>query len=207
MNALDLVYLGVAIATAPRWSRKARGGWKERFGRIEPVAERTGDAGAAGPRPRILLHAVSVGEVNALRSLVPLLEPHAQVIVSSTTDTGLKRAGELFQGVCDVRRFPLDVLKIDRSFVSDLDTSEDAQAICGAILSIAHRLSLDAVAEGIESEQQLAFLTKQGCQFGQGYYFSRPIEPEAIAALMIDRGAQTARYRRVEQQPLAATAG
>ncbi len=106
-----------------------------------------------------------------------------------------------------LRRFPLDVLKIDRSFVSDLDTSEDAQAICGAILSIAHRLSLDAVAEGIESEQQLAFLTKQGCQFGQGYYFSRPIEPDAIATLMVDRGAQTARHRRVEQQPLAATAG
>jgi EAL domain-containing protein (putative c-di-GMP-specific phosphodiesterase class I) len=106
-----------------------------------------------------------------------------------------------------LRRFPLDVLKIDRSFVSDLDTSDDAQAICGAILSIAHRLSLDAVAEGIESEQQLAFLTKHGCQFGQGYYFSRPVDAAAIAALMVDRGAQTARHRRVERQLIAATAG
>ena len=106
-----------------------------------------------------------------------------------------------------LRRFPLDVLKIDRSFVSDLDTSEDAQAICGAILSIAHRLSLDAVAEGIESEQQLAFLTKQGCQFGQGFYFSRPVTPQEIAMLMADRGALTARHRRVEQPPIAANAG
>jgi diguanylate cyclase (GGDEF)-like protein len=106
-----------------------------------------------------------------------------------------------------LRRFPLDVLKIDRSFVSDLDTSEDAQAICGAILSIAHRLSLDAVAEGIESEQQLAFLTKHGCHFGQGYYFSRPVDARAIAAMMADRGAQTARLRRVERQLIAATAG
>ncbi len=104
-----------------------------------------------------------------------------------------------------LRRFPLDVIKIDRSFVSDLDTSADAQAICGLILSIAHRLSLDVVAEGIESEQQLAFLTKQGCQFGQGYYFSRPVDPIEIASLMAERGAQTARHRRVEHtRPVAA---
>jgi EAL domain-containing protein (putative c-di-GMP-specific phosphodiesterase class I) len=105
-----------------------------------------------------------------------------------------------------LRHFPLDVLKIDRSFVADLDSSEDAQAICGAILSIAHRMSLDAVAEGIASEQQLAFLTKHGCPFGQGYYFSKPIEPGAIAGLMSDRGAQTARNRRVEMPLMVATA-
>jgi diguanylate cyclase len=104
-----------------------------------------------------------------------------------------------------LRRFPLDVLKIDRSFVADLGTSTDAQAICGAILSIAHRLSLDAVAEGIESEQQLAFLTKHGCQFGQGYYFSRPVDSREIGALLAERGAQTARHRGVEKKLAAAT--
>jgi diguanylate cyclase (GGDEF)-like protein len=106
-----------------------------------------------------------------------------------------------------LRRFPLDVLKIDRSFVSDLHTSGDAQAICGAILSIAHRLSLDAVAEGIETEQQLAFLTRHGCQFGQGYYFSRPVDAAAIGALIADRAAQTIRERGVEQEHFVATAG
>jgi len=106
-----------------------------------------------------------------------------------------------------LRRFPIDVLKIDRSFVSDLATSDDAQAICGAILSIAHRLSLDAVAEGIESEQQLAFLTKHGCQFGQGYYFSRPVDPLMIGTLMGERGAESARRRSVERNRFAATAG
>jgi diguanylate cyclase (GGDEF)-like protein len=106
-----------------------------------------------------------------------------------------------------LRRFPLDVLKIDRSFVADLATSGDAQAICGAILSIAHRLSLDAVAEGIESEQQLAFLTKHGCQFGQGYYFSRPVDALTVGTLMADRGAESARRRGVAHDRLAATAG
>jgi diguanylate cyclase (GGDEF)-like protein len=106
-----------------------------------------------------------------------------------------------------LRRFPLRVLKIDRSFVSDLATSVDAQAICAAILSIAHSLSLDVVAEGIESEQQLAFLTKHGCHFGQGYYFGRPVGPHEIAALMTDRGSLTARHRRIALQPQIATAG
>ena len=112
MNALDLIYLGVAIVTAPRWRRKARGGWAQRFGRIEPVPDRD-DVG----RPRLLLHAVSVGEVNALRSLVPLLTDDAHIIVSSTTDTGLARAKELFSEMCDVRRFPLDASWAVRRFL------------------------------------------------------------------------------------------
>ena len=65
-----------------------------------------------------------------------------------------------------LRQFPMDVLKIDRSFVSDVDTNRDAQVLCSAILSIAHRLSLDAVADGIESEGQVSFLTRNDCQYG-----------------------------------------
>ena len=102
MNALDVVYLAVGIATAPWWARKARSGWAERFGRTPALPagdERDG---------RILLHAVSVGEVNALRSLVPLLTPGARVVVSVSTDTGIRRARELFEGTCDVVRYPLD---------------------------------------------------------------------------------------------------
>jgi EAL domain-containing protein (putative c-di-GMP-specific phosphodiesterase class I) len=106
-----------------------------------------------------------------------------------------------------LRRFPLDVLKIDRSFVADLDKSSDAQAICGAILSIAHRLSLDAVAEGIESEQQLAFLSKHGCQFGQGYYFSPPVDPLEIASLMRQRGVQASRHEHGQEKRAVATGG
>ncbi len=106
-----------------------------------------------------------------------------------------------------LRQFPLDVLKIDRSFVSDLDTSLDAQAICSAILSIAHRLSLDAVAEGIESEKQLAFLTRNDCLYGQGFYFSEPVAADQIAALMVKSGAQATRRRRVTSRRIAAKAG
>jgi diguanylate cyclase (GGDEF)-like protein len=105
-----------------------------------------------------------------------------------------------------LRKFPLDVLKIDRSFVSDLDSSKDAQIITSAILSIAHRLSLDAVADGIESEQQLAFLTRHDCQYGQGRYFSVPIEADKVGTLMVESGGQATRRRRVSSRRIAVKA-
>ena len=101
-----------------------------------------------------------------------------------------------------LRQLPLDVLKIDRSFVSGLDTS-DAQVICSAILSIAHRFSLDAVAKGVESEQQEAFLVKHDCLYGQGNYFSAPSEPDAIRAMLVERGGQATRRRRVTRKRVA----
>jgi 3-deoxy-D-manno-octulosonic-acid transferase len=102
MNPLDVAYFALAGLTAPWWARKARGGWRERFGHAERL-------GPGDPRrPRILLHAVSVGEVNALRTLVPLLAPEAEVVVASTTDTGLARARDLFARDARVVRYPLD---------------------------------------------------------------------------------------------------
>ena len=115
--------------------------------------------------------------------------------------------GAGYSSLGQLRRFPLDALKIDRSFVSDLETSKDAQAICSAILSIAHRLSLDAVAEGIETEQQLAFLTMNDCSYGQGYYFSKPVEAELIGAMMVERGGQATRRRRVLRRRDSAKTG
>lgn len=108
MNALDLLYIPLAAVTAPLWApigrNKKRTGWSERMGKVAPLFEKK--------RPRIMLHAVSVGEVNALRALVPLLLPEADVLVTTTTDTGLARARELFESTPDhrlsVRRYPLD---------------------------------------------------------------------------------------------------
>lgn len=99
-NLLDPIYLLAATVTAPWWARKARGGWPERFGKIEALPAKN--------RPRLMLHAVSVGEVAALRHLVPLLTPHCDLLITASTDTGLKRATELFGATCHVRRYPLD---------------------------------------------------------------------------------------------------
>ena len=90
MNALDLFYIPLALVTAPLWAGKKRHGWAERFGKIEALPPR-----AKGVK-RVMLHAVSVGEVSALRALVPMLARECEVVVSATTDTGLARARELF---------------------------------------------------------------------------------------------------------------
>ncbi len=102
MNGLDLLYIPLAIATAPLWATKKRAGWDERFGKLAALPSPT-----AGKK-RILLHGVSVGEVNALRPLVPLLLEAHEVVVATTTDTGLARATALFGGKCPVVRYPLD---------------------------------------------------------------------------------------------------
>jgi diguanylate cyclase len=104
-------------------------------------------------------------------------------------------------------QFPLNVLKIDRSLVSAVDTRPDCQLICSTILTIAHRFSLDAVAEGIESEKQESFLTRHDCQYGQGHYFSPPIEADQIGAMMVEKGGQATRHRRATKGRTAIKTG
>ncbi|MBX3386617.1 MAG: hypothetical protein KF768_08605 [Phycisphaeraceae bacterium] len=117
MNRLDLAYLPLVALTAPVWARKTRDNWPGRFGRLPRLPDPPGDATTGGPKPRILLHAVSVGEVSALRGLVPRLRPHADVVVSVGTDTGIARARALFAdarnpeaciGPERIVRYPLD---------------------------------------------------------------------------------------------------
>lgn len=72
-------------------------------------------------------------------------------------------------------RFPLDVLKIDRSFIQHMCSLEDKQAIVDAIIQMAHRLKMKVVAEGVENGQQVKLLKSMGCDFIQGYYYSKPL--------------------------------
>ncbi|MBK8895785.1 MAG: EAL domain-containing protein [Candidatus Competibacteraceae bacterium] len=74
-----------------------------------------------------------------------------------------------------LQRFPVDVLKIDRSFVTDLPTSDSNAAIVDAIVTLAHGLGLEVVAEGVETLEHVEFLRAHGCDQGQGYYFGRPL--------------------------------
>ncbi|HEY1147285.1 MAG TPA: EAL domain-containing protein [Pseudoduganella sp.] len=83
-----------------------------------------------------------------------------------------------------LRNFPIDVLKIDRSFVSDIATDADDAAIVVSIIALAHNLQLRVIAEGVESEEQLEFLRRHGCDEMQGYYFSRPVAPPEFEQLL-----------------------
>ncbi len=82
-----------------------------------------------------------------------------------------------------LRRFPVDSLKIDRSFIGDAADDPSAAAVVTSIVAIAHSLGLQAVAEGVETRRQLDFLRQCGCDSFQGFYFSRPLPAEDFAAL------------------------
>ncbi len=79
-----------------------------------------------------------------------------------------------------LRQFPVDALKIDRSFVNDLPIDSDAVAICAAILAMARELKLIVIAEGVETDAQLEFLRDHGCDQAQGYLISKPIRAQEL---------------------------
>ncbi len=83
-----------------------------------------------------------------------------------------------------LRRLPVDCLKIDRSFVSDLSADDGAERVLQAILGIASALRMRTVAEGIETPAQLEILCKHGCIEGQGFLLARPLDPNALEALL-----------------------
>jgi EAL domain-containing protein (putative c-di-GMP-specific phosphodiesterase class I) len=97
--------------------------------------------------------------------------------------------GTGYSSLSYLRNFPIDVLKIDRSFVNDIATDADDAAIVVSIIALAHNLQLRVIAEGVESEQQLDFLRRHHCDEIQGYFFSRPLDALAIGQ-MLQEGKQ-----------------
>jgi EAL domain-containing protein (putative c-di-GMP-specific phosphodiesterase class I) len=88
--------------------------------------------------------------------------------------------------------FPVDRLKIDRSFLRDIKHEEDESPLVAAMIALAHRLGLQVTAEGVETADQLAFLRRHRCDLFQGYLFSPPISPDRFEELLEDQQASGA---------------
>ncbi|NVD74317.1 EAL domain-containing protein [Duganella sp. BJB1802] len=97
--------------------------------------------------------------------------------------------GTGYSSLSALKSFPVSTLKIDKSFVRDLGISEGDQAVASSIIDLAHRLHLRVIAEGVETEQQCAFLRQNGCDEMQGYLFSRPLPPEQLRLLLAGQAA------------------
>src|SRR4030088_1214562 len=92
--------------------------------------------------------------------------------------------GTGYSSLSYLHRFPLDTLKIDRSFISNMGDDGEGMEIARTIMPMANNLRLDVVAEGVETIQQVALLKKLQCKYGQGFYFSKPLTAEATETLL-----------------------
>ena len=131
----------------------------------------------------------------SLRSLNETIARNEQEM-SEDTLSHLKRLGVKlvvddfgtgYSSLSYLRRFPVDVLKVDRSFVDGLGSDPSDSAIVTAIVTLAHTLGLSAIAEGVETAEQLAELRRLGCDMGQGYLMARPGTGHDIGELLSKR--------------------
>lgn len=95
----------------------------------------------------------------------------------------------------NLKRLPVDVLKIDKTFVQDTENSEESGAIVQAIIALGHILNLAVTAEGVETQRQLSIVRKAGCDEVQGFYFSRPVSPEIAYGMLLAGNVQAKKLK------------
>ena len=120
------------------------------------------------------------------RVLSGLNDFHAMGVGLSLDDFGTG-----YSSLACLHRLPIDELKLDRSFISDIERSHSARALIGSMLHIGSSLGLTVVAEGVETEAQQAFLRERGCQVLQGYLHSRPQDPPSLERWLAQRAPAT----------------
>jgi len=120
----------------------------------------------------------------------------AEGVLQGLKEAGVKLSvddfGTGYSSLAYLKRFPIDALKIDRAFIRDVTIDPDDAAITRAIISLAHSLNLKVIAEGVETKDQLDFLSAQHCDQMQGFYFARPLPvDECTRTLAGDRRLET----------------
>jgi diguanylate cyclase (GGDEF)-like protein/PAS domain S-box-containing protein len=115
---------------------------------------------------------------------------HALAVLSDLKALGVRLSiddfGTGYSSLSRLPRFPVDALKIDRIFVSNMNSDHDNYEIVRLIIMLAHSIGLKVVAEGTETEEQIAELKRLGCEMAQGYFFSPPVDPKAALGLLLD---------------------
>ena len=143
-------------------------------------------------RAALLRHGVSPGQLvlELTESIFALDAPEVTERLFGLRNLGVKIAmddfGTGYSSLSYLQKFQFDILKVDKSFVDGLGADDaDGSALVNAIISLAHSLRLEVVAEGIERAEQRDDLWSMGCSLGQGYLYSRPVEPDTMSAWLI----------------------
>ena len=127
-------------------------------------------------------------ELELTESVLMKRAESTQSILKALRASGVQLAvddfGTGYSSLSYLRKFPIDALKIDQSFIRQITTAPDETTIVTAVISMGRSLKLRVIAEGVESQEELAFLQAHQCDEAQGYYFSRPVLPEQFAKLL-----------------------
>jgi diguanylate cyclase (GGDEF)-like protein len=129
-----------------------------------------------------------------------LMEPSQQVsdkllgFGNANINVALDDFGTGYSSLAYLNRFDIDYLKIDKAFVCNLKPKSNDLALCEAIIVMAHKLGIKVIAEGIETPEQLSLLTQIGCDFGQGFYISKPVTEEEFENLLVNPSSSKALY-------------
>jgi diguanylate cyclase (GGDEF)-like protein len=150
--------------------------------------------------PAVVLNALAAAGVPGRRLTLELTESaiihdpdRARAVLAALKDLDVSIAmddfGTGYTSLANLQRLPIDVLKIDRSFVLDMLADEDSAAIVRAILSLAAALGMEATAEGIERPELASALRDMGCAYGQGFHFAPPMSADAALPYWLERSA------------------
>jgi EAL domain-containing protein (putative c-di-GMP-specific phosphodiesterase class I) len=130
-------------------------------------------------------------------------------ILQTLRERGMRVAvddfGTGYSSLSYLRKFPVDAVKIDQSFVRQISTAGDDTTIVKAVIGMARGLKLRVIAEGVETLEEVAFLRAYRCEEAQGYYFSRPVPPQQFAMLL--RNGMPEPSVALQRSPATATAG
>ena len=172
--------------------------WQDLHPRTQPVVANVNLSAKQFRQPDLAAEVAEVLEKTGLDPACLELEITERVLMEDAPATGavleklkaldIKVAvddfGTGYSSLSYLKRFPVDTLKIDRSFVSGLGTDLEDEVLVSGVLGLAHALGLRVVAEGVETEQQVASLKKIGCDLAQGYYFFRPLSNVAATPVL-----------------------
>jgi EAL domain-containing protein (putative c-di-GMP-specific phosphodiesterase class I) len=182
--------------------------WHKRFPQPSPLTINVNLSARQFSQPDLIKQIEEILTVTGLEASSLKLEITESVIMSHVESASqmlsqlralgikihLDDFGTGYSSLSYLHRFPIDALKIDRAFVSRIDVGGENPEIVRAIITLAHNLGMDVVAEGVESVEQLAQLKALGCEYGQGNLFSKPLP--AVAAERLISTSPTSAFKR-----------
>ncbi len=196
MAAIGDWVLREACAQAATWANRgiavsvnvAPAQWRDGLDLAAQVGQALAEAGLAPERLKLEITEDALLMAEEARSLPALRHLRTLGVRVSMDDFGTGHSG-----LSRLRHFPIDEMKIDRSFITGIGQDRDDEAIVRTVVALAHALEHHVVAEGVETAAQLAFLQEIGCELAQGFLFSPPLEPTAFVAFLNRRpGAEPA---------------